>query len=400
MPEEAEAEPKKSKEQRAKEKEERRKEKEEKKRKRAEKKERAKEKKEKTAKLAAAAAAPVSIKNDISIPSAVESSLKRAEEEAELLAEIDQLKHEREILNQQIDTLREPIMEEAAAVQTIQTRVMVEEANLLRLKTANMNAKELRQSEATLLQNKVAELQAALDDEQQEHRLQEERLTSLNDENSRLRREVEEEKRKNEWQRLELRKSEKHHEDAMRDQRKLKQQARHTEELYDEVHATATDLKVQEEAFKTACLSLSSELARVKGRIADAQATLSTKGDHSELRREYEAKLKIWNSLEVPAKLKEDCDFMSHENKNLHINLEKARQEQEALQSCVEMLDRAMFRTATTKKMLMKENESLQNAMAQLTADAELLLEEEENWSTDSEHDSDFSDNDDYDDLM
>ena len=396
MPEGAESEPKKTKEQRASEKEERRKKKEDKRRKRAEKKEKAKEKD----KAAKQGAAPVSIKEDVSIPNAVESTLRRAEEEAEILAEIDRLKYERETLNQQIDTLRGPIMEEAAAVKVIQNRVLDEEANLLKLKTANKNAKERRQSEANILQNNVAELKAMIDDEQQEHQLQEERLLNLNDENSRLRREIEEERRKNEWQRLELRKSEKFQEDAMRDQRKLKQQARHTEELYDEVHATATDLKAQEEAFKTACLGLSSELARVKGRIADAQATLSTKGDHGELRREYEEKLKIWHSLEVPAKLKEESDFLSHENNNLRVNLERARLEQEALQSCVQMLDGALFRSATTKKMLLRENESLQHAMTQLTADAELLLEEEENWSTDSEEDFDDSEDEDFTALM
>ncbi|KAJ9462636.1 hypothetical protein DIPPA_09427 [Diplonema papillatum] len=327
--------------------------------------------------------------DSVSIAGATETAMRRAKEEAALQSEIEELESTREILEQQIDALREPVLAEARAVKALQRKCQDEEVNLTRLKTANMDAREIRQAEAAVLEARVAELHAVINHEQAERKRQHDRLHKLNEEGASLRREIDDEKRRFEWQKLEVRKCEKIQEDVLHEQKRLRQQAKHADELFDEIAATANDLRTQQKTLKTSCHELRSDLSRIKKNIVDAERTLRTKGDHSALRKEYEEKLRIWNALEAPAKLKEDVDFMEKENQNLRRNLGRAEQEYKALESTVKMLESAHQRARIASTSLNKENEALRSAMAALGEDARLLLAEEENWSTDEEGDCD-----------
>eukprot|EP01061_Rhynchopus_euleeides_P024206 TRINITY_DN39078_c0_g1_i1.p2 TRINITY_DN39078_c0_g1~~TRINITY_DN39078_c0_g1_i1.p2 ORF type:complete len:349 (+),score=178.58 TRINITY_DN39078_c0_g1_i1:72-1049(+) len=248
-----------------------------------------------------------------------------------------------------------------------------------------MDAKELRQSEAKVLEARVTELKAVVSQEQAERQQQEERLHRLHDENAQLRREIDEEKRRGEWQKAELKRAEVQHEDVMAEHRRLVKQARSTEELTDEVNARCADLTQQQKTLKSACLELKAELVRLKGEISNAQATLQNRGDHSELRQVYEEKLRIWNALEKPAKFKEDVDFMLRENRNLKSNLGKANAEHEQLSAALKMMEDAIHRTQVTKKMLLEENKEIIAAMGTLNHDSLVLQQQEAAWSSDTE---------------
>eukprot|EP01064_Diplonema_japonicum_P002979 TRINITY_DN11953_c0_g1_i1.p1 TRINITY_DN11953_c0_g1~~TRINITY_DN11953_c0_g1_i1.p1 ORF type:complete len:406 (+),score=122.95 TRINITY_DN11953_c0_g1_i1:104-1321(+) len=332
----------------------------------------------------------------VSVQGAWDVATKRAKEEAEILCEIDELESTMQQLTDQIETLREPILSEAMAVKALQRRVATDEVKLKRLETDNDNEKELRLIASQNLEAKVKELQAVINLEQAERKEQEDKLGKAAEEGQQLRREIEDEKRKVEWTKIEFRKAEKKQEDVLQEQKKLRQQARHSEELYDEIAATNNDLRAQQKTLKTACLELRSELLKVKKNIQNAQLTLSSKGDHSEIRREYGEKLKIWNDLELPAKLREDITFMERENTNLRRNLKIAEGEEKALASSAKMLIDSTHRAQVTEAMLRKENEQLELAIQTLANDAAALLAEEDTWSTDSEEPDEEVDYDSY----
>ena len=329
---------------------------------------------------------PAVRKGETSVAGAAEVALRRAREEASLQCEVHELEEAKAILQQQIDTLSEPVAAEARAVRALQRRVNDEDANLQRLKSANMDAKELRLAEAKLLENRVAELKAVVSQEQAERGQQEERLNRFNDENAQLRREIEEEKRKIEWQKQELKRAETAHEDVVVEQRRLVKKAKNTEELTEEVNARCADLTEEHKTLKSACLEMTAELVRLKGEISSVQTTLQSRGDHSELRKVYEEKLAIWNALEKPAKFKEDIDFMSRENRNLASNLEKADAEYSQLAATLNMLQQALRRAQGAKKLMAEENKELVSAMATLNHDSIALQSQEAMWEDEDDY--------------
>ena len=322
-------------------------------------------------------------KGDVSVMSATETAMRRAQERADLQCELDELTDMKKILAQQIQALKAPVQAESDAMKALQSRVADEESFLVKLKNENRDAKGVRQQEAKNLEARVVELKAVIGQEQTERERQENRLKQLQEENAKLRRELEEEKRTLEWQKAEQKRCDKSHEDVSAEQRKLLRQAKNTEELTDEVNARCNDLSQQQKVLKNSCRELRAELLKVKHDISQAQTTLANKGDHTELRKQYEEKMKIWNALETPAKLKEDLDFMSRENKNLQSNLAKAESEHDHLGACARMLHAAMQRARQAKEMLSRENSELLAAMSALNQDAAALQTQEDTWSSD-----------------
>eukprot|EP00755_Sulcionema_specki_P016730 Sspe_Gene.62724::Locus_35412_Transcript_4_5_Confidence_0.286_Length_1956::g.62724::m.62724 len=322
---------------------------------------------------------------EVSLLNTADLAKKRAEEEGALLAEISALEERKETLTHQLETIREPILNEAAAVKELQRRVIDEEASLQKLKAATLEAREKRMAGKKALEARVKELKQEIEMEQQERSEQELRLQHLTEEGQHMKKELEEERNKNEWLHLELRRSEKALEEAHHQQRRLMQQAKNSEELLNELSTTSNDLRVQQKTLSATCDDLSSMIEQVKTRISDAQATLASKGDHTALRKEYSEKLKMWNLLEAPAVLKEETDFLMRENQNLQCNLFLANKEEAALRSVADMLQAETARARRTATFLKEENEELEAATEGLKEAALALADEEDGWSSEGD---------------
>eukprot|EP01063_Lacrimia_lanifica_P040152 TRINITY_DN9005_c0_g1_i1.p1 TRINITY_DN9005_c0_g1~~TRINITY_DN9005_c0_g1_i1.p1 ORF type:complete len:425 (+),score=152.42 TRINITY_DN9005_c0_g1_i1:149-1423(+) len=328
-------------------------------------------------------------KNDVSVGAAADIAVRRWREKATLQAEIEELQDQRHHLEEQISELKKPVKQEVQKVRQLQRRVIDVQASTQATRSRNMDAKEVREAELAKLKAQVNDLEAVVAHERELRKANEDRYAARRAERDKLRSEIAEEKAKQDTAAHKLRIAKEDLKKARDEQEALKREAKQVEDRTKEIAHRCYDLRKHKAHVGDAVLTLKSELHKVKMELTDGQKTLQNKGDHSKLSQEYEEKLKIWNALEAPAKLKEDVDFLTRENDNLRKNYTKAKHEREALAAAEKMLRDAIHRASLTHKALSAENAALQRAVHTLTSDATALLSEEAKWSSDEDSDAD-----------
>eukprot|EP01065_Artemidia_motanka_P016118 TRINITY_DN19865_c0_g1_i1.p1 TRINITY_DN19865_c0_g1~~TRINITY_DN19865_c0_g1_i1.p1 ORF type:complete len:288 (+),score=98.94 TRINITY_DN19865_c0_g1_i1:598-1461(+) len=229
-----------------------------------------------------------------------------------------------------------------------------------------------------MLTARVAELEREVQAQQDDHKDQEEQLHGLKQGKLDMQREMEAERDRVGELEQEKAGALRQIDTCRRQQQKLEEQARSTGNLLREVSTSARDALLQEQTMRHNCAELSQTAERLRRQVADVKATLASRGEHSELRREYERKLKLWSSLEAPARMQEDIVFLRREARSLMHNRDRAQQEAAALGDAAALLRAEADRACIAAEGLSRENASLTAAVAALTADAHHLLEEEE----------------------
>eukprot|EP01065_Artemidia_motanka_P016119 TRINITY_DN19865_c0_g1_i2.p1 TRINITY_DN19865_c0_g1~~TRINITY_DN19865_c0_g1_i2.p1 ORF type:complete len:460 (+),score=157.30 TRINITY_DN19865_c0_g1_i2:47-1426(+) len=302
----------------------------------------------------------------------------RALELAELQRQVLDLEVRRDTLAESIALLEAPVLSEARAVKDLRRRVLQSELELKKLKQDNIAARELHEARRRMLTARVAELEREVQAQQDDHKDQEEQLHGLKQGKLDMQREMEAERDRVGELEQEKAGALRQIDTCRRQQQKLEEQARSTGNLLREVSTSARDALLQEQTMRHNCAELSQTAERLRRQVADVKATLASRGEHSELRREYERKLKLWSSLEAPARMQEDIVFLRREARSLMHNRDRAQQEAAALGDAAALLRAEADRACIAAEGLSRENASLTAAVAALTADAHHLLEEEE----------------------
>eukprot|EP01062_Namystynia_karyoxenos_P069190 TRINITY_DN6463_c0_g1_i1.p1 TRINITY_DN6463_c0_g1~~TRINITY_DN6463_c0_g1_i1.p1 ORF type:complete len:509 (+),score=222.53 TRINITY_DN6463_c0_g1_i1:102-1529(+) len=321
----------------------------------------------------------------------------RAQELAELQHQVLCLEERRDTLSGTIELLEAPVLAEARAVRDLRRRIALAEATLKKVKQENVEAREQHEARRRLLAQRVADLGKEIRLQQDDRADQEEQLQQLKKERQEMLREIDEERQKNADLELELTQALRRTDEARQRQRRLEDQARATGTLLREVTTSAHDVQLQLQTMRAGCNELQGTAERIRKQVDDARATLASKGDHSELRKEYEQKLRVWSSLEAPARMQEDAEFLRRESRNLRHNLERAQEEARALRGAAALLRSETERAEVTAAGLRRENAVLARITSELQHDAQRLLEEEEE-ALGEEGEEDEEDEEDFDD--
>ena len=294
----------------------------------------------------------------------------RAQIEAELQGNCDELMRRKRELVTELLEIKEPLMLEHKLLREVQRKIEHEQFLSAHLKAdlSTVRDQHLRENEA--MKDKISKFRSEVDAQKASAELRGLTHQKLTEEAERMRRETLHRRSGLDDLRLQIREAHSGLDGAKGKLVSKRLEVHQREQLLEERRTTLRECITQRSTFLSAVADTRRDIEIAEVAARRSSDMLAREGGNAVLRAEYERKMEFWRLLEGPLREVEDVEFMSKENDNLQRHLSRAREDEAALCRAVDVLKGELARSRHRVQALRRDSDRLEAECRGLIAEA------------------------------